>query len=277
MWDSWTLTGPGGVGKTRLALAVAAALATPPTPGICQISLAPIRDPTLVPTAIAKGLGIEEIVGRSPREVLLDFAARSATAAGLLDNCEHLLESVAPLTGELLSACPRLTVLATSRAPLRLSGEFEYPVAPARPACARRRAGSRYGNPIRPWRALVQRGPGDPARLRPHFRQRGGAGDDLPSAGWPAAGDRTGRAAPAPADPPTLLDRLPPSRCSPAAPGINLTGAATLRATPGLEPRSARLSAGQALFGRLSVFSGGASLAAIEALRDEGNPLARAR
>jgi len=124
-----TLTGPGGVGKTRLALAVAAELAAEFTDGLHLIGLAAIRDPDLVPSAIAKGLGIEEIGDHPPREALLS-TLRARHLLLVLDNCEHLLEAAASLVGELLAPCPGLKVLATSRAALRLSGERVYPVLP---------------------------------------------------------------------------------------------------------------------------------------------------
>jgi predicted ATPase/transcriptional regulator with XRE-family HTH domain len=123
-----TLTGPGGVGKTRLAQAVAAALAADFADGMAWIELAPLRDPALVAAAIAQTLGVRE-GGERPIADLLTPALAGRHLLLVLDNCEHLLAAM-PLVSELLAASPRLEVLATSRARLRLRGERELPVAP---------------------------------------------------------------------------------------------------------------------------------------------------
>jgi predicted ATPase/transcriptional regulator with XRE-family HTH domain len=123
-----TLTGPGGVGKTRLALAVAAELAADFADGVAWIELAPLRDPALVPAAIAQALGVRE-GGERPIADLLAPAVADRRLLLVLDNCEHLLPAM-PLVGELLAASPGLVVLAASRARLRLRGEREMPVAP---------------------------------------------------------------------------------------------------------------------------------------------------
>jgi len=123
-----TLTGPGGVGKTRLALGVAAALRERFPDGVAFVDLAAIAQPDLIPAAVAAALslrdgGVPAIRDRvraflAPRELLL-----------VLDNVEHLVAG-APVVAELLAAAPRLAVLATGRTPLRLNGEWEYPVPP---------------------------------------------------------------------------------------------------------------------------------------------------
>jgi predicted ATPase/class 3 adenylate cyclase/Tfp pilus assembly protein PilF len=123
-----TLTGPGGTGKTRLALQVAAELADAFPDGVHFITLAPIRDPALVVATIAQTLGIREESGRSAAESLRDYL-REKSALLLLDNCEQVA-AAAPEIAALLAACPRLKVLGTSRAPLHLSGEHEFPVPP---------------------------------------------------------------------------------------------------------------------------------------------------
>jgi len=129
-----TLTGPGGVGKTRLALRV---LEDVPDLGeACVVPLAPLRDPDLVPSAIARALGLRDIGGRSPLESLIALL-RTRPALLVLDNVEHL-RPAAGLVAELVTACPPLTVLATSRAPLHVPVEREYPVRPlAQPDPAR--------------------------------------------------------------------------------------------------------------------------------------------
>src|SRR5215212_1111635 len=123
-----TLTGPGGVGKTRLAIAVANDLATQFPDGIAFVGLAPVRDAALVAPAIAQALGIVEVVGDAVPAVLIS-AIDTAHILLVLDNYEHVLDA-APLVGTLLAGCSELTVLVTSRAALRISGEREYPVLP---------------------------------------------------------------------------------------------------------------------------------------------------
>src|SRR5947209_6601030 len=121
-----TLTGPGGIGKTRLALAVATELLASFADGVFLVSLAPLRDPTLVPSAVARALGVAEIVGQSLEDTLAT-SLRDRHMLLLLDNFEHVLEA-APLATHLLESCPRLAILATSRTVLRLSGEHSYSV-----------------------------------------------------------------------------------------------------------------------------------------------------
>jgi predicted ATPase/DNA-binding CsgD family transcriptional regulator len=123
-----TLTGPGGVGKTRLALAVAQKLSGSFEGGVFFVALAGITDPALVAPAVARVLGLTGGADRRPEE-LLEGHLRERRALLLLDNFEHVLGAV-PLVGELLSAAPGLKVLATSRAPLKLHGEQEFPVHP---------------------------------------------------------------------------------------------------------------------------------------------------
>ena len=127
-----TLTGPGGVGKTRLALHAAAAVrdadGAPFPDGAVFVSLEAVTDPDLVGDAVARALGAHEAGGRSAAERLADWL-RDRRVLLLLDNFEQVL-GAAPLVAGLLGACPGLTVLATSREPLRLAGEREVPVAP---------------------------------------------------------------------------------------------------------------------------------------------------
>ncbi len=123
-----TLTGPGGVGKTRLALEVAASLRPAFADGASYTSLVALRDSVLVPSAIAQALGIERTVGRAATERLME-ALRGREMLLLLDNFEHLL-GAAPLVADLHLACPGLTMLVTSRTPLRLRGEHQFPVPP---------------------------------------------------------------------------------------------------------------------------------------------------
>jgi predicted ATPase/DNA-binding CsgD family transcriptional regulator len=123
-----TLTGPGGVGKTRLAMALTADMALTLGGSIAFVPLAPVQDATLVPAAIAGRLDVQE---SGVRPLIEDLIARLGIGRFLLvlDNFEHLL-AAAPLVTDLLSACPGLRVLTTSRRRLDLSGEYEIPVPP---------------------------------------------------------------------------------------------------------------------------------------------------
>src|SRR4051794_15879259 len=124
-----TLVGPGGVGKTRLALQVARRAISSYAEGVCMVELAPVADAHMVADAVATTLGIREIARTSSTRRLTD-ALRDEQLLLLLDNCEHLLEDCAGLTHALLRECPRVTVLATSREPLRVIGEVQWPVPP---------------------------------------------------------------------------------------------------------------------------------------------------
>jgi predicted ATPase/transcriptional regulator with XRE-family HTH domain len=123
-----TLTGPGGVGKTRLALAVAAALSTGFPDGAAFVDLAPVRDAALVATAIARALGLHEIGSQHGRDLLLE-ALHPRRCLLLLDNFEQVI-AAASLVDELIKECPHVTLLVTSRAPLRLRVEQQYPLEP---------------------------------------------------------------------------------------------------------------------------------------------------
>ncbi len=125
-----TLTGPGGVGKSRLGLQAAADLLGDFEEGVFFVSLAPIRDPVLVTSAIAETLGVRESSGQPLLQRLKDYL-RSKHMLLLLDGFEQVT-SAAPLVAEILGACPKLTLVVTSRAPLHLRGEREFPVLPLR-------------------------------------------------------------------------------------------------------------------------------------------------
>jgi predicted ATPase/class 3 adenylate cyclase len=123
-----TLTGAGGTGKTRLALQAAADLLDEFEDGVTFVALAPITDPGLVSSAIAGPLGVKESAERSLMDNL-EVYLREKRLLLILDNFEQVLEG-ALVVGELVGTCPGLKVLATSRIPLRLYGEQEYPVPP---------------------------------------------------------------------------------------------------------------------------------------------------
>ena len=127
-----TLTGPGGTGKTRLALQSAAEVADNVPDGITWVPLAPTRDPDFVLPAIAQALGVRERTDES----LADTLARTLTgqrALLLLDNLEHLLPAAADHVAALVDGCPTLTVLVTSRERLQLASETVWPVPPMSP------------------------------------------------------------------------------------------------------------------------------------------------
>ncbi len=123
-----TVTGPGGTGKTRLALQAAAEALDAFPDGVFLVDLAPVTDPALVIPTIAATLGVHERANEPLRATLVAWLA-PRTLLLLLDNLEHLLPAASELAA-LLTACPTLTILATSREPLRLRAEHEIPVAP---------------------------------------------------------------------------------------------------------------------------------------------------
>jgi predicted ATPase/DNA-binding SARP family transcriptional activator len=123
-----TVTGAGGTGKTRLALEVASTLLEAFPDGTFFVPLAPLSDPAQVPAAVVAALPVQEQPGRPLGELLSEYLA-SRRLLLLLDNFEHLL-AAAPLVAELLAAAPSVQVLATSREPLHVAGECEYPLQP---------------------------------------------------------------------------------------------------------------------------------------------------
>ena len=122
-----TLTGAGGAGKTRLAVQVAADMAEQYGDGICYVDLAPITHPDVVPVTAVRALGLPDQPGRSTIDTLQQHL-RDRHMLMVLDNCEHLLDASASLVAALLGAAPRLTVVATSREPLGVTGEAGWQV-----------------------------------------------------------------------------------------------------------------------------------------------------
>ena len=123
-----TLLGPGGIGKTRLAVAAAAGLAAQYPDGVVFVDLAPLSDARLLPATIARALELRERGGLSARELLLEHL-RPRRLLLVLDNFEHLLDA-APLVADILQNCLQVTLLTTSRAALRLSAERRMYVGP---------------------------------------------------------------------------------------------------------------------------------------------------
>ena len=120
-----TLTGAGGIGKTRLSIQTASALLSDFPNGTWLVELAPLSDPALVPQAIVTALGLIGQAGRSPIMTLTDFL-QAKRALLVLDNCEHLIQACAQLAETLLRTCPDLHILTTSREALGVAGERLY-------------------------------------------------------------------------------------------------------------------------------------------------------
>ncbi|MGA8099019.1 MAG: helix-turn-helix domain-containing protein, partial [Candidatus Cybelea sp.] len=120
-----TLTGPGGVGKTQTALRVAATFSETPDLTVLFVALAPLTDPSLVVTAAASALGLQEVPNHPLLDTLLTYL-KNKSALLLLDNCEHVVDEASTVVEALLHGCPRVRVLATSRESLRIAGERTY-------------------------------------------------------------------------------------------------------------------------------------------------------
>jgi predicted ATPase/transcriptional regulator with XRE-family HTH domain len=120
-----TITGAGGVGKTQTALRAASILGKAEEIAVCFAGLASIGDPSLVAIAIATAVGVQEVPNRPPLDTLVAFL-KCKNMLLVLDNCEHVISEAASVVDSLLTACPRLRILATSREPIRAAGERAY-------------------------------------------------------------------------------------------------------------------------------------------------------
>ena len=124
-----SLVGPGGVGKTRLALRAAADLSRGFGDGAWLVELAEVRDPALVPDAVLTALDLRDQAGVEPMQILRSFW-REKQLLLVFDNCEHVLDAAAQLISEALRSAPNVRVIATSREPLQVAGEHVVPVTP---------------------------------------------------------------------------------------------------------------------------------------------------
>jgi len=122
-----TLIGPGGTGKTRLALRVAEDLLPSFADGVWLAELAPLADPALIPQTIAAVFELRELPNMRLMDTVIDYL-RSKELLLILDNCEHLIEASAKLSNDLLHACPQLKIIASSREALGIAGESIYRV-----------------------------------------------------------------------------------------------------------------------------------------------------
>jgi predicted ATPase/class 3 adenylate cyclase/DNA-binding CsgD family transcriptional regulator len=122
-----SLTGAGGAGKTRLAMEIATRAAADFEDGVWYVDLAPITHPDVVQVAVARALGLPDQPGQSTIESLVGFLHNRRMLL-VLDNCEHLLDACASLVSAVLGSCPEVTLLATSREPIRAAGEVTWSV-----------------------------------------------------------------------------------------------------------------------------------------------------
>src|SRR5580704_2066398 len=147
-----TLTGPGGVGKTRLSAEVAARTAARFADGIRLAELASVQDQAQVPAAVAAVLGVREAPGAPVLELLAGVLGRQQVLL-VLDNCEHVLDAVAQLCEAVLPLADDVRVLATSREPIGVAGEARYRLGPlAVPGPGTAEPGRRAGRGARPGR-----------------------------------------------------------------------------------------------------------------------------
>jgi predicted ATPase/DNA-binding XRE family transcriptional regulator len=257
-----TLTGVGGVGKTRLAIEAAREATELFSDSVAFVGLASLGNAELIASTVARSLDLRETEGRTPREAL-HAHLREKHLLLVLDNFEHLLEA-APEVAGLIEACPELVVLVTSRAPLRVRGEQEYPVPPlALPSSTlspdpEEVLGSPSG------RLFVERA----RAASPSFSLEGENSSAVAAICWRLAGLPLAlELAAAKArflDPATLLSRLDRALSTGAARDLP-PRQSTMRAT--LDWSRALLEEHQqVLFRRLSVFAGGFTLEAAEAI-----------
>ena len=198
-----TLLGPGGIGKTRLALQAAADQIEHFADGVWFVDLAPIRDPGMVADAVASVLGVREEADRLAFETLLAHV-RARNMLLVLDNLEQLLPGAARTVSELVGGAPGVHVVATSRGPLRVRGEVEYEVPPLGAGDPERSDASVPGAVA----LFLERAHAIRPELEVDRRDRSAHRGDLRAAGRPAAGHRARSCPPAVYSLQALHDRL---------------------------------------------------------------------
>ena len=186
-----TLIGAGGIGKTRLAVAVASQLLEDYEDGVWLVELAAVTDPALIPQVVLATLGFGAEPGQTPMESLIGVLTTREILC-VIDNCEHLIDACAQLADGLLRHCPRLRILATSREVLGVSGEITWRVPSlatpdVQASVIRRRSGGIGGGA-----ALRPAGRGRSSRFQRHRGQRAFRGSDLSAARRHSARHRTG-------------------------------------------------------------------------------------
>jgi predicted ATPase/DNA-binding XRE family transcriptional regulator len=260
-----TLVGTGGIGKTRLAIQAVREAGDLFSDGAVFVALAPVGEPALMLPTVAKSLGLREAAGHAPHDVLREYI-REKRMLLVLDNFEHLV-GAAPEVVALIEACPDLRVLATSRAPLRVRGEQEYPVSPlALPSSTR--ASAPDGVATSPsGRLFLQRA----RAVSPAFELTAANAAAVASICWRLDGLPLALELAAARikflDPSALLLRLDRALEAGGArdlPQRQRTMRATLDWSHGLLSKAAK-----DLFARLSVFSGGFTLEAAETVGED--------
>jgi DNA-binding SARP family transcriptional activator len=211
-----TAVGPGGMGKTRLVLEAARKMLDRFPDGAWWVELAPLPPGASVARAVSGALGVQEQPDRPLASVIADSLLGRRLLL-ILDNCEHVIDAAAELAVQLLTRCPDLAMLATSREPLRVPGEHLYEVPGMEVPASRDLSGADTerpsGKPVRSLEAYDALQLFCPARSRraagvcPRWREPGTRGRALPPVGRHAAGDRAGRSPGA---------RLFPGRAGPA-------------------------------------------------------------
>ncbi|MCA1842270.1 MAG: AAA family ATPase, partial [Actinobacteria bacterium] len=270
-----TLAGAGGVGKTRLALQVAAGLVEAYPDGVFLVDLAPLADPELVAAQVGRAIGIVESQTRRDPEALVDGLCDhlgQRTMLLLLDNCEHLIDAVARLGDNVLARCPDVAVLATSREPLGITGEILWRVPPlAMPAADPETGSIPSGDAVT---LFCERARAVEAGFTLNADNAGAVAricrrlDGIPLA-MELAAARIGLLSPE-----QLADRLDDCfRLLSAGPRTAVARHQTLRATMDwsyglLQP------AEQLLLQRLSVFAGGFDLESVEGVAGDGSVIA---
>ena len=173
-----TLTGPGGTGKTRLALQLALDVQDQFRDGVCWVSLAPIADPNLVVATIASAFDLRESMGSQSLLHSLKRYLEDKHLLLVLDNFEQVV-TAADGVADLLEVCPWLKVLVTSRAPLHIRGERQFPVPPLALPDRKRPSGLERLSQYAAVESLHSTRSGGETRFRDHQRDRAGCGRDL--------------------------------------------------------------------------------------------------